>query len=331
MVVHLAIAMDGLHALLAQSNRRGKVLGLSDRGLHEGALRDARLTSQTGHHMVGKLGAGVGHREGSRAATCLGLNDLITSKHDAVCQGVTLLCGEADCGLGLREKRNDGGPRMAANNRHLDLVDIVALCLGDKCACPAYVQGGDSKQLPGVVNSVLLEDLSCNGHGGVDRIGNDQDARLGADLCAACDQGLDDARIDVEEVVACHTRLAGHTCRDDDNLAPVKRLLELIAGEARALGVRGDVREVSCNPWRDRCHIVAGQCCHPWVDLEQERQRLPDATGSAEDAALEAALLLCRETARDSARSGADCGAAQSREHGLGDGKWRLLLVGMCT
>mmetsp|Transcript_25796 Transcript_25796/g.53495 ORF Transcript_25796/g.53495 Transcript_25796/m.53495 type:complete len:238 (-) Transcript_25796:214-927(-) len=237
MLIDIAVAMDGLDAFLAQSDRRGKVLGLGDRGLHEGTLRDARLASEARHHAVGKLGTGVGHGEGCRTAAGLGLDNFITSKHDAVCESVALLCGEADRRLSLRKERDNGGPSMAANDGHLDLADIVALRLCDECACPAYIQSCDSEQLPGVVNSVLLEDLSCNRHGGVDRVGDNQDARLGADLCAARHQGLDDARIDVEEVVARHTRLAGHTCGDDNYLAPIKRLLELVASEACALRV----------------------------------------------------------------------------------------------
>ena len=59
---------------------------------------------------------------------------------------------------------------------------------------------------------------------------------LGAVLAAGLHQALDDAGVDLEEVVAGHARLAGHARRDDDNVAALERLAQLVLACSRGRG-----------------------------------------------------------------------------------------------
>ena len=58
----------------------------------------------------------------------------------------------------------------------------------------------------------LLQDLGSNGNGAVDRVRNHEDVGVRAVLRAALDQALDDAGVDLEEVVTGHSGLAYVTC-----------------------------------------------------------------------------------------------------------------------
>ena len=51
----------------------------------------------------------------------------------------------------------------------------------------------------GVEGTELLEDLSDDGNGGVDGVGNNKDEGIGGGLSNACCQILDDTGIDLEE------------------------------------------------------------------------------------------------------------------------------------
>ena len=52
---------------------------------------------------------------------------------------------------------------------------------------------------PGVEGTKLLEDLSDDGNGGVDGVGNNKDEGIGGGLSNACCQILDDTSIDLGE------------------------------------------------------------------------------------------------------------------------------------
>lgn len=63
---------------------------------------------------------------------------------------------------------------------------------------------------------------------------DDVDPCVGADLCDRLAETADDAGVDVEEVVAGHARLARHSSRDDDEVAPLEGLLDTVLADKRA-------------------------------------------------------------------------------------------------
>ena len=82
---------------------------------------------------------------------------------------------------------------MATDHSHLGLVHVKTLGLGHKGAGAADVEGGDAKELVGVVDASLLEHLGGDGHGGVDGVGDDEDRGSRAGLGAGSHEVLDDA------------------------------------------------------------------------------------------------------------------------------------------
>jgi len=153
--------------------------------------------------------ASVGHGEGGRAGTILGLDDLITTKLDAVDESVVLVIGNGDAGRDLAEKGQNGLAGVTADDRNSELLRVrLAGDLGDECLGTHNVEGGNTKQALGVEDTLGLQDLGRDGHGGVDWVGDDEDERLGGDLGGDLNEALDDTSVDVEEVVTAHARLA---------------------------------------------------------------------------------------------------------------------------
>ena len=72
---------------------------------------------------------------------------------------------------GLREERNDGDARVAANDGDVLVCGIGALDLRDEARCTNNVEGGDTEEALGVVDALRFEDFSTNGDGGVDLVG----------------------------------------------------------------------------------------------------------------------------------------------------------------
>ena len=68
---------------------------------------------------------------------------------------------------------------------------------------------GDANCLP-----ELLHALSEDGHGGVDRVGDDRNKRLRAVAGHSVRETCVKVRVDFEEVLAGHAGLAGHASRD---------------------------------------------------------------------------------------------------------------------
>jgi hypothetical protein len=116
-VVDGAVAVDDVNAVLAKSHRGGEEGSVGDGGLDEGALGDALLAREGSHDAVSELSSGVGHGESGRASASLGLDDLVTTEHDALSEGIALGIGESGLGLNLGEEGNDGGARVSSDDR----------------------------------------------------------------------------------------------------------------------------------------------------------------------------------------------------------------------
>ena len=111
--------------------------------------------------------------------------------------------------LGLAEERDDGLSRMATNNRDVRLgwILLTRELLGESLRAN-NVQSGNAKETLGVKSTGLLQHLSGNWDGGVDRVRNDEDEGLGGVLGDTLDKVTDDACVDLEEVITGHTGLA---------------------------------------------------------------------------------------------------------------------------
>jgi hypothetical protein len=126
-----------------------------------------------------------------------------------VYESIELLRGNVDAGLGLAEQRNDGLAGVTTNDGNVEVCGVLlASDLSNEGLGADNVEGGNTEKLLGVEDARGLEDLGGNGNCGVDGVGNDKDVCLGAVLGNALDEALDDAGVDLEQVVTGHTRLA---------------------------------------------------------------------------------------------------------------------------
>ena len=151
----------------------------------------------------------ISHGESGRSSTILGLDDLITTKLNTVHESIVLVGRDVDGGGSLAEERDNGLARVATNDGDGELLGgLFANNLGDKGLGADNVEGGDAKEALGVEDVLGLEDLCGDGDGGVDGVGDDKDESLGGDFGGDLDQALDDAGVDVEEVVTGHTGFA---------------------------------------------------------------------------------------------------------------------------
>lgn len=124
-------------------------------------------------------------------------------------KSIVLVGGDVHSRLSLAEQGNDGGSRVAANDGDVELGgDALAGDAGNEGLGADDVEGGDTEEPLGVKHASTLEHLGGNGDGGVDGVGDDEDECLGAVLGDALDEALDDAGVDLEEIVAGHARLA---------------------------------------------------------------------------------------------------------------------------
>lgn len=159
---------------------------------------------------LGELESGVGHGEGGRASTLLGLDDLITTKLDALDKGISglvVLWGEG--WGGQAQEWDDGLARVAADDGDGDGGGVgLSGDGGDKGGGTDDIEGGDAKELLGVKDVVLLENLGGDWDGGVDGVGDDEDEGLGGELGDAGDQVTDDTGVDLEEIITGHSWLA---------------------------------------------------------------------------------------------------------------------------
>jgi len=208
-----------LRALRAKLDRDGEVVKASLLGngittgntgeVDESRLNDAGLALVSLEELLGETEASVSHGKSGGSGAVLGLDDLVTTELDTVGESVELVLGNVDSRLGLAEERDDSLARVAADDGNDGLRGVLlASDALDEGLGTNDVEGGDTEQLLRVELAGLLEDLSGNRDGAVDGVGDDEDESLRAVLDDTLDQALDDASVDLEEVVTGHARLA---------------------------------------------------------------------------------------------------------------------------
>lgn len=162
--------MDLLNTLGAELNTGSEevdTLVLVEGRVNKGGLDDVLLALSSLEEGLSEASTGHGHGEGGGASTVLGLDNLVTTELDAVDKGVAGLTGNGGV-TGLGQQGNDGHTGVATNNGDLLSGGVGLLDLGDEARSADNVQGGNTEQALGVVDTGLLVNLSDDGDGGVD-------------------------------------------------------------------------------------------------------------------------------------------------------------------
>lgn len=124
-------------------------------------------------------------------------------------QSIELVFWDFDRWLSQTEERYNGLCGVATD--HWDdgfrRVTLASDAL-DKGLCANNIKGGHTEEALWVEDASIFEDLGGNGDSGVDRVGDDENECLRGVLCDAFDKTLYDASVDLEEVIASHSRLA---------------------------------------------------------------------------------------------------------------------------
>lgn len=155
---------------------------------------------------------GESHGQGGRASAILGLDDLVTTKLDTVDQVLVLVARNRDAGLDSTEDGDNGLARVSTNNGDSKLrAGLLAGDLSNKGLSTNDIKGGDTEESLGVEDALGLQNLGGDGDCRVDRVGDDEDVGLGSDLGGNLDEALDDAGVDVEQVITGHAGLACDT------------------------------------------------------------------------------------------------------------------------
>lgn len=103
----------------------------------------------------------------------------------------------------------------------------LAIVTYHKSICSHNIEHCNSQKSLWVVSARFLENLSCNWNSGIHWIADQVDNSIGAALCNAFTEGLDNSSIDVEKVIPCHSRLPWHTSRYDYKVHASKSTLKL--------------------------------------------------------------------------------------------------------
>lgn len=335
----LADGVDLLDTVGAELDVGGKVLDalvLVEGRVDKGGLNDVLLALGSLEERLGEAGTSHGHGEGGGTGTVLGLDDLVTAELDAVDVAVELLASQVIARLG--EERNNGSARVATDDGDVLAGGVGVLELGDEARGTDDVEGGDTEEALGVVDTPGLEDLGGDGDGGVDlasqyarlalraavRTGLEMMRMLASGACSAA--ALARSRTMEALVLKRSSRvmpgLRGTPAGMTTMSAPLRASArpEGVAswprtwarqlgawwqrGRAAYLALGVDVANVGSDTWepsawvqRSRAlraipirvrtggeaDVVEGELGDARVELEEQRQRLANATGGTED------------------------------------------------
>lgn len=246
----------------------------------EGWFNDVLLTGSALEDSLGKSVTSKGHREGGRARALLSLDNLVTTELDALDQVGVLVLWDGDLWLNQREQWDNGLAGMTANDWDGELLWVgVAGHLGNESLSSDNVEGGDTEELFWVEHIVLLQNLSSNWDSGVDWVGNDENECIWSILSNASNQVLDNASVNLEQIVSGHARLSWDTSWDDNNVGTSKRVLETIVlwKMASDLALSADMAQVGSNTWRVD-HIIQREVVDIGRELQQQREWLSNST-----------------------------------------------------
>jgi hypothetical protein len=161
--------VDLLNTVGAELDVGSEVLAslvLVQRRVDKSGLDDVLLALSSLEERLGEAGTGHGHGEGGRASTVLGLDDLVTTELDTVDVAVKLLALEVVARL--RQERDNGCAGVTTDDGDVLAGGVGVLQLGDEAGSADDIEGGDTEEALGVVDTLGLEDLGGDGDGGVD-------------------------------------------------------------------------------------------------------------------------------------------------------------------
>jgi hypothetical protein len=167
--IDLANRVDLLHTVGAKLDLGGKevdALVFVERAVDEGGLNDTFYTLGGLEQRLGEASASEGHGEGSRASAILGLNNLITTKLDAVYEFIKGSAFDVRV-VGLGKQRDDGDTGVSTNDGDVLIRRIGLLHLGDEARRTDNIQSGHTEETLGVVDTLALEDLGDDWDSGV--------------------------------------------------------------------------------------------------------------------------------------------------------------------
>ena len=81
----------------------------------------------------------------------------------------------------LGEEGDDGGAGVTADDGDTEFLGVDASDAGKEAGGTDDVEGSDTEDAAGVVNTSLLQDLGDDGDGGVDGVGDDKEVSLRGD------------------------------------------------------------------------------------------------------------------------------------------------------
>lgn len=219
---------------------RRTTLGIGGQ-VHKGTLGDGSAARCCGlNHVQCETRTGVGHGKRGRTGAILSLDNLVTAKLNPVSHLFNLVLRQL-----VRDLAQQGQNRhtaVATDDGHLQVGGVGTNELGHERRSADEVEGGDAKDAAGVVHAVLLEHFRHNRDRRVDRVRDNAHERLGRMLRRSRCQVAHNARIDLEQVIAGHARLAGNAGRNDNHVRTLDSLLQLLGSlMARHLGLGVDV------------------------------------------------------------------------------------------
>mmetsp|Transcript_141533 Transcript_141533/g.452051 ORF Transcript_141533/g.452051 Transcript_141533/m.452051 type:complete len:320 (+) Transcript_141533:495-1454(+) len=287
---------------LAEGHLRSQI---RQRGALSGSTHNVRalrglLAGQAAQHRVAELRARISHGERRTTLPALGVHDVRACILHVLVHGHDLLLRERLGGGHLREQRQDRHTGMAADHRHVDALDRSTRRLVHELVGAHDVQAGDAANLPRV-QACLLVQLAHGRHHGVHRIHDQAQDRIRAEFRASLHDVLGDAGIHTQQVRPGHARLPRQACWYQNQVTAgqalrqlVRRLVVLVQGIALDLAFLLQVRQVGRDALR-RHHgngqVEDAQLADVGILRHQQTQWLPDASGAAADANLEAACL----------------------------------------
>lgn len=197
---------------------------------------------------LSEAGTSHGHGQSGGSGTILSLDNLITTELNTLKEvGLT---DEVWVG-GLREERNDGNTAVSTDNDDVLVSWVGLLDLGDESAGTDNIEGGNTEQALGVVDTGSLEDLSDDWDGAVDWVGNDEDVGIWGGLCSSLSKVADDGCVGVEQVIAGHAWLSGHTGWNENNLGTLESSIKstgcwVVSGDLAGSVDVGDISSNTC-------------------------------------------------------------------------------------
>lgn len=183
---------DATYSELDVRREEVNALVCEQRALDESGGNNTRLAVQSPQKCVGELGTRVRHGEGSASSTILCLDDLVTTKLDAVHELVVGLAGDILAKVGLGKEGNDRGSAVATNDGDNTLRRLGALDTGQETGSADNIKGGHTEEATRVENTGLLESGGDDRDGGVDWVGDDKDVGFGGDAANCGSKVADD-------------------------------------------------------------------------------------------------------------------------------------------